>query len=191
MRKVIVSIYATLDGRVDDLPEWAVAYDDEAAVEHHNELMAHSDGLLLGRKTYEVFAGLWPALAGRIEYIDRFNSMAKYVASATLTDLTWENSQLIEGDVADGVAALKRQPGRDLVHYGCGALMHALLERDLIDEYRIMVHPVLLGKGPTLAEAVTKRVDLELVDSAVTKSGVAVLTYRPAASQRSGRVASS
>ena len=180
MRKVIVSTYATLDGRVDDLPEWTVPYDDAGAVKYHTDLLASSDGLLLGRKTYEIFAATWPSLSGQLSYIDKLNSMAKHVASTTLTDLQWQNSHLIEGDVADGVAKLKQQPGQDLVMYGCHDLMHTLLEHDLIDEYRILIHPVLLGKGRNFLNHVAKRVNLDLVDTTVIPPGIAILTYQPA-----------
>jgi len=180
MRKLIVSTYATLDGRVDDLQDWVIPYDDDASVVYHTELLKDSDALLLGRKTYEVFAAIWPPRAGKLPYIDKINSMAKHVASTTLDDLTWENSRLIKGDVADGVAELKRQPGQDLVMYGCHDLMHELAEHDLIDEYRVLVHPVLLGKGRTLLADGATAVRLELVGNVVTESGVAILTYRPA-----------
>lgn len=179
MRNVIVSSYTTLDGRVDDLRDWAVAYDDDEAVKYHTELLANSDGLLLGRNTYEIFAATWPSLAGRLPYIDKLNSMAKYVASTTLTDLQWDNSHLIKGDVAEGVAELKQQSGQDLVLYGCHDLMHTLLEHDLIDEYRILVHPVLLGKGRGFLSDGAKRVNLKLIDTAVMPSGMAILTYQP------------
>ena len=180
MRKVIVSTYETLDGRVDDLPEWTVRYDETAAVKYHTDLLAGSDGLLLGRKTYEIFAATWPSLSGQFPYIDKLNSMAKHVASTTLTDLQWENSHLIEGDAADGVAKLKHQPGQDLVMYGCRNLMHTLLEHNLIDEYRILLHPVLLGKGRNFLNDTAKRVDLDLVDTTVIPPGIAILTYQPA-----------
>ncbi len=179
MRKLIVSTYATLDGRVDELQDWVIPYNDDASVAYHTELLKNTDGLLLGRKTYEVFATIWPPRSGELPYIDKINSMAKHVASTTLKDVEWTNSQLIEGDVADGVAKLKQQPGQDLVMYGCHDLMHKLLEHDLIDEYRILVHPVLLGKGRTLLEDGAKQVNLELVDTAVIASGVAVLAYQP------------
>jgi dihydrofolate reductase len=169
-----------LDGRVDDLREWAVGYDDEEAVAYHTELLAHSDALLLGRKTYEIFAATWPALSGRLSYVDQLNSMDKYVASNTLKNLDWNNSQLIEGDVAAAVAALKQRPGQDLVMYGCRDLMHALQTHDLIDEYRILVHPVLLGTGRSFLGEGAKRVNLTLVDAKVTPPGLAVLTYEPA-----------
>ena len=180
MRKLIVSNYVSLDGRVDDLQDWAIPFDDDGAVEYHTALMAHSDGLLLGRRTYELFAALWPPRAGTLPYVDTFNQMAKYVASTTLTDLAWENSRLIEGDVAEGVAKLKQQPGQDLVMYGCHELTHSLLEHDLIDEFRMLVQPVLVGKGRTFLDDGAPRVDLELVDTSVLSAGVAALTYRPA-----------
>jgi dihydrofolate reductase len=106
--------------------------------------------------------------------------MAKYVASTTLKDLKWENSHLIEGDVAEGIAALKQQPGQDLVMYGCHDFMHSLVEHDLIDEYRILVHPVLLAKGRSFLKEGTKRVNLNLVDTTALAGGVTILTYQPA-----------
>jgi dihydrofolate reductase len=179
MRKLVVSTYATLDGRVDELQDWVIPYNDDASVAYHTELLKNSDGLLLGRKTYEIFAMIWPPRSGELPYIDKINSMPKYVASTTLKDLDWDNSQLIQGDVADGVAKLKQQPGQDLVMYGCHDLMHKLLEHDLIDEYRILVHPVLLGRGITLFEDSARPVNLELIDTAMISSGVVVLAYRP------------
>ena len=179
MRKVIASTYATLDGRVDELQEWSAPWDSEAVAGYHSDLLANSDGLLLGRKTYEIFAAIWPPRSGKLPYGDKINSMAKYVASTTLRDLGWENSHLIEGDVAKGVAKLKQQPGQDLVTYGGRALTQILLEHDLIDEYRVMVHPVLLGKGRSLLEDGAQRVNLDLVDTTVIPPGVAILTYQP------------
>jgi dihydrofolate reductase len=179
MRNVIVSTYATLDGRVDELQDWVVPWNDDGVANYHTDLLANSDGLLLGRKTYEVFAAIWPPRSGELPYVDKINSMAKHVASTTLNDLKWENSHLIEGDVAEGVAKLKQQPGQDLVMYGCHDLMHNLLEHDLIDEYRILLHPVLLGTGRTLLKDGAGPANLDLVDTTVIASGVAVLTYQP------------
>jgi len=178
MRKVIVSTYATLDGRVDDIREWALPYNDDAAVKYHTDLLAKSDGLLLGRKTYEIFAAVWPSLSGKFSYVDKMNSMTKYVASTTLKDLKWENSHLIEGDFAKGVAKLKQQPGHDLIMYGCHDLMHTLLEHDLVDEYRVLVHPVLLGKGRSLLRNGAERLNLRLLDTTVIPPGVAILRYQ-------------
>jgi dihydrofolate reductase len=179
MRRVIVSTYVTLDGRVDEVRDWVVPWDDDGVANYHTDLLTNSDGLLLGRKTYEIFAAIWPPRSGKFPYVDKLNSMAKYVASTTLEDLEWENSHLIGGDVADGVAKLKQQPGQDLVMYGSHDLMHRLLEHVLIDEYRVLVHPVLLGKGRSFLKDGAERVNLDLVDTTVIPSGVAILTYQP------------
>jgi dihydrofolate reductase len=176
MRKVIVSSNVTLDGRVDEVRDWALPGDDDEFVKHQTELLSHSDGLLLGRGTYEFFASVWPSRSG--EFPDRMNSMAKYVASTTLEDLEWENSHLIDGDVPEAVAKLKQQPGQNLVMYGCHDLMHSLLEHDLIDEYRLWVYPVVLGKGRRFFEDGVERMALDLVDSTVIPPGVAILTYK-------------
>lgn len=185
MRRLIVSTYATLDGRVDDLQDWTIGYNSEESAGYHDALLKDCDGLVLGRRTYEAFAYIWPARAGELPYIDKINAMPKYVASSTLTDLAWENSHLIEGGAAAGVAALKARDGQDLVMYGCRDLMVALT--GLIDEYRILVHPVLFGRGRPFLPDGAARTDLELVDSTTMASGVVVLTYRPDLT-RSGRV---
>jgi dihydrofolate reductase len=179
MRRVIASTYATLDGKVDDLQDWAIPYDDDAVAAYHDDLLVNSDALLLGRKTYEIFAVIWPSRAGNLPYGDKINSMAKYVASNTLADLKWVNSQLLDGDLAQSVAKLKEQPGGDLVVYSGGEIIQSLLEHGLLDEYRIMLHPVLLGRGRGLLPDGAKRVDLALADTTVIHGGVAVLTYRP------------
>ena len=176
MRKVIVSNSVTLDGRVDEVRDWALPGDDDEFVKHHTDLLSQSDGLLLGRKTYEFFAAVWPSRSG--EFPDRMNSIAKYVASTTLEDLEWENSHLIEGDVPEAVAKLKQQPGQDLVVYGSLDLVHSLLEHDLIDEYRLWVYPVVLGKGRSFFKDGVERMDLDLVDTAVIPPGVAILTHQ-------------
>jgi dihydrofolate reductase len=171
MRKVIVSTYVTLDGRVDGLQDWVVPYDDDGAARYHTDLLKNSDGLLLGRRTYEVFAAIWPPRSGKLPYVDKINSMAKYVASTTLGDLEWENSHLMEGDVAESVTKLKQGPGQDLVVYGCHDLTQSLLEHDLIDEYRLLVHPVLLGKGRSFLTEGAEPVNLDLVDTTVISGG--------------------
>ena len=188
MRKLIVSTYMTLDGRVDAVQDWAPPYDDPDSVEYHTELMRHSDGLILGRGTYELFAALWPPRAGTVPYVDQFSRMTKHVVSTTRADLGWENSRLLEGDPVEAIARLKGQPGGDLVMYGCHDLMHSLLGHDLIDEQRILISPVLLGRGRSFLDDGAPRVDLELVDTVVKSSGIVVLTYRPARSAPSAGV---
>ena len=176
MRKVIVSNNVTLDGKVDEPRGWALPGDDREFVKYQTELLSHSDGLLLGRGTYEFFAGVWPSRSG--EFPDRMNSIAKYIASTTLKDLEWENSHLIEGNVPEAVANLKQQPGQDLVIYGSNDLMHSLLEHDLIDEYRLWLYPVVLGKGRSLFKDGVGRMALDLVDTTVIPPGVAILRYQ-------------
>jgi dihydrofolate reductase len=176
MRKVIVSNSVTLDGRVDEVRDWALPGDDHEFVKHQTDLLSHSDGLLLGRKSYEFFAAVWPSRSG--EFPDRINTIAKYVASTTLEDLGWENSHLIEGDVPEAVAKLKQQPGQDLIVYGSHDLTHNLLEHNLIDEYQLWVYPVVLGKGRSFFEDGVERMDLDLLDTTVIPPGVAILTYQ-------------
>ncbi|MEV4319103.1 dihydrofolate reductase family protein [Actinocrispum sp. NPDC049592] len=178
MRKVIVSTYMTLDGKVDHLQEWAAPYDSGPLAQYHSDLLAGSDGLLLGRRTYELFAAIWPART--LGYASKINSMAKHVASATVTELSWENSQLVGGgDVAEGVAKLKQEPGQDLVVYGGTTLIRTLHEHDLVDEYRFLLHPILLGKGGNLFGD-SDRVNLDLAGTSEITPGVILLTYRPA-----------
>jgi dihydrofolate reductase len=179
MRRVIVSSYVTLDGRVDELQDWTIPYSSDAAVAYHCDLLRNSDGLLLGRRTYEIFAAIWPPRAGELPYIDQLNGMAKHVATTTVGALRWQNSHRIEGDVAEGVAELKRRPGQNLVVYGCRDLTRTLQEHDLVDEYRLLVHPVMLGKGRTLLPDGARQVRLDLTGTTVIAPGVVVLTYQP------------
>jgi dihydrofolate reductase len=176
MRKLIVSNSVTLDGKVDEVRDWALPGDDDEFVKYQTELLSHSDGLLLGRGTYEFFAAVWPTRSGA--FPDRMNTIAKHIASTTLKDLEWENSDLIEGDLPEAVAKLKQQPGQDLVVYGSHNLTQVLLEHDLIDEYQLWVYPVVLGKGRSFFEDGVARIDLDLVDTTVIPPGVAILTYR-------------
>jgi len=177
MRKLIVSNALTLDGRVDDPREWALPGDDAEFVKHQTDLLSRSDGLLLGRGTYEFFAAVWPSRSG--DFPDRMNGIAKYVATSTLTDLDWENSHRIEGEVPEAVAELKQQPGRDLVVYGSHELVKSLMEHDLIDEYQLWVYPVVLGKGKAFFEDGAARLALNLVNSTVIPPGIAILAYQP------------
>ena len=177
MRKLILSNNVTLDGKVDDVLDWSIPGDDPDFVRRNVDLLKQSDGMILGRKSYEFFAALWPSRSG--EFPDLMNGIAKYVAASTLEDPEWQNTQLLEGDVVEAVAELKEQPGRDLILYASGSLSDTLMEQDLIDEYRLWVHPVVFGKGKSLFEDGLDRMDLELVDSVAIPAGVVILTYRP------------
>jgi dihydrofolate reductase len=177
MRKLILSNNVTLDGKVDDVLDWSIPGDDPDFVKRNVDLLNQSDGMILGRKSYEFFAALWPSRSG--EFPDLMNGLTKYVASSTLEDPEWQNTQVIEGDVVEAVAKLKQQPGKDLILYASGSLSDALMEHELIDEYRLWVHPVVFGKGKSLFEDGLDRTDLELVDATAIPAGVAILTYRP------------
>jgi dihydrofolate reductase len=177
MRKLIVSNNVTLDGRADDVLDWSIPGDDVDFVKRNVDLLSQSDGLILGRRSYEFFAAVWPSRSG--EFPDLMNGIAKHVASTTLEDPEWQNTQLIRGDVPEAVGKLKEQPGKGLIVYGSGDLTNTLMAHGLIDEYRLWVHPVVLGRGGSFFEDGAERMDLELVDSTALPSGVAILTYRP------------
>jgi dihydrofolate reductase len=184
MRKVVVSTYATLDGVFED-PAWSAPYwSDEAQSFARDQLWA-SDALLLGRATYEAFAASWPTeewLEREGEFAERMNSLPKFVASTRLEEpLEWSNSSLLKGEVAEEVRKLKDQAGQDILMYSSVELMYTLMEHGLIDEYRIWVHPVLLGSGRRLFKEGIEKTELRLVDTTTLPNGVVVLAYQAAA----------
>src|SRR5579859_153593 len=189
MRKVVVTEYVTLDGVFGD-PGGAEGFEhggwsfqfwnEEAAKFKFDELFA-SDALLLGRVTYEGFAKAWPTMKDEGGFADRMNSIPKYVVSTTLKEPEWNNSHLITGNIAEEVARLKQQEGKDILVAGSGELIHTLMQHDLIDEYRLMVHPVVLGSGKRLFSEGSDKTVLKLVDTKLFSSGIVVLYYQPAA----------
>jgi dihydrofolate reductase len=178
MRKVIVSEYVTLDGVMDEPGLWSGPFwSEEASNFKHDELFA-SGVLLLGRVTYEGFAKAWPTMEGTGDYGERMNSLPKYVASTTLDKPEW-NASVMRGSVPKTVAELKQQPGQDILIFGSGQLVHTLMQSHLIDEYRLMVHPIILGSGKRLFSEGSEQQTLRLVETKPFSSGVVVLTYRP------------
>ena len=178
MRKVIVSEYVTLDGIMDEPGNWSFPFwNEEASTFKFDELRA-SDGLLLGRVTYQGFAKAWPTMKDTGEYGERMNSLPKYVVSTTLSEVTW-NASLIKDHIAEAVSRLKQENGQDLLVFGSGQLVHTLMQHDLIDEYRLMVHPVLLGSGKRLFSDGSEKKVLRLVDTRTFSSGIIVLSYQP------------
>jgi dihydrofolate reductase len=186
MRKIIVSEFVSLDGVMQDpggvgefehggwtSPYWS----DELATYKHDELFG-SDGLLLGRVTYEGFAAAWPTMTNEGDYADRMNGFPKYVVSRTLSHLSWNNSQLLTGDLEKDVVALKEQPGQDVLVFGSGQLVRSLAELDLIDEYRLQVYPVVIGSGTHLFGPAETPRPLELRSAKSVASGVLILTYQ-------------
>jgi dihydrofolate reductase len=139
-----------------------------------------SEALLLGRVTYEGFAAAWPSRTDEAGFADKFNSMPKYVVSSTLEDPEWNNSTVLKGDVGEEVAKLKQEQDGDIVVHGSPQLVQTLIEHDLVDEYRLMVFPVVLGSGKRLFGETTDKKSLRLVDSKVVGDGVAILVYQPA-----------
>jgi dihydrofolate reductase len=138
-----------------------------------------SEALLLGRVTYEGFAAAWPSRADEAGFADKFNSMPKYVVSSTLEDPEWNNSTVLKGDIVEEVAKLKQEQDGDIVVHGSPQLVQTLIEHDLVDEYRLMVFPVVLGSGKRLFGETTDKKSLRLVDSKVVGDGVAILVYQP------------
>ena len=176
MRKVIVSEFVSLDG-VIEAPEWAAQFGDEENAYKMEELFA-CDALLLGRVTYQEFAAVWPGMAADTgEYGERMNNLPKYVVSTTLQEMEW-NASLIKDHIAEEVSRLKQEDGQDVLVFGSGELVHTLMQHDLIDEYRLLVYPVVLGSGKRLFTD-GGLTTLRLVDTQTFSSGVVLLQYQP------------
>jgi len=181
MRRVIALELVSLDGVMESPEEWAFSYSNDEMEEANAAGMAASNAMLLGRVTYEGLAAFWPNQPGGTPMVDYINSVAKYVVSTTLEEpLGWNNSTLIKGSVVEEVSRLKQQPGKDITVIGSGALVRSLLKDGLLDELRLMVHPLVLGSGKRLFEDGEDRKALELVDSKAFDTGVHLLAYRPA-----------
>jgi dihydrofolate reductase len=160
---------------------WLVSYADEDMGKFVVDWFAAADAFLLGRKTYEIFAAHWPNVTDEDDPVaTKLNNLPKYVASKTLNEVEWNNSTLINGDVADEVAKLKREPGRELQVHGSGDLAQTLMEHDLVDEYRLWFYPVVLGNGRRLFRNGSAPTALRLVDTKTTSAGVVVHVYQPA-----------
>jgi dihydrofolate reductase len=182
MRNINAWLFMTLDGVIEAPENWVIADDDMfGAVEAD---YATSDTLLLGRRTYETFAASWPERGSEVPNADWMNNTRKYVASTTLGSLEWNNSTVIEGDVAEAVARLKQEDGKDIMVNGSGTLVRTLMRNHLLDELRLFVHPVVVGSGRRLFDDESDPVELALVDSHVYDNGVISLTYRPGGAHR-------
>ena len=181
MRKVIATEYLTLDGVMEAPNTWSGPFwTPEAAQYKYTELFA-CDALLLGRVTYEGFAAAWPTMEGTGDFGERMNGIRKYVVSTTLATAAWSNSTLIRENVAAEIARLKQEPGQAILLEGSADLLHTLLQHDLVDEYRLMVYPVVVGHGKRLFRDGLAPTPLRLVATQTFSSGVVLLTYTPAA----------
>jgi dihydrofolate reductase len=191
--KVVVFNSLTLDGvmqapgRPDEDPRggfahggWALPYNDEVMGRVVAQDMAGAGSLLLGRRTYEDFFSFWPHQTGN-PFTEVLDNTQKYVASTTLAEpLPWRNSTLLKGDAADAVAALKREPGKDLTVLGSGELVQSLRRRDLVDRYVLLIHPLVLGSGHRLFPDGGGYARLRLADAVPTTTGVVIATYEAA-----------
>jgi len=181
VRKLVALELMSLDGVLEAPEEWAFSYSNKEMEEANASGMAASDAMLLGRVTYETLAAFWPNQPAGTPMVDYINSVPKFVVSTTLEEpLKWNNSTLLEGDVAEGIAKLKRRPAKDITIIGSGTLVRSLLQDDLLDQLRLMVHPLVLGGGKRLFEDGDDRKPLKLIDSRTFGTGVLYLTYRPA-----------
>jgi dihydrofolate reductase len=192
MRKLTVSEFVSLDGVMqapggaDEDTEggfrhggWQMGYFDDVAGERIGASMAQTGAFLLGRRTYEIFASYWPTQSDDDPFAKILNGLPKYVASTTLAEpLAWQNSTLLQGDVAKAVAELKEGEGGNIVVLGSGGLVQTLYENDLVDEYALMIHPIVLGSGKKLFREVPRK-PLKLADSVTTSTGVVMATYMP------------
>jgi dihydrofolate reductase len=176
MRRLLASFFITLDGVVEEPQRWQGPYFDEEVGAELGRAMTDSDGFVLGRVTYEEWAGFWPNQSSENPMAASINSARKYVASTTLDRAEWENSSLLEGDVAGTVAALKREDGKDLQTSGSRTLVRSLLAAGLIDELRLMIHPLVVGRGRHLFEE-GDDYGLKLARSHPFGSGVILATY--------------
>jgi dihydrofolate reductase len=194
MRRVVVSEFVSLDGvmQAPGGPDedtsggfkhggWSFKFRDDQVPKYKLDELSASDALLLGRKTYEIFAAYWPNANDDVGFANKLNSMAKHVVSTTLKKVDWNNSKLIKTNVAEEVRMLKQQPGKDVLVYGSGKLVNTLLKLDLVDEVRLMVYPVVLRSGRRLFDDHAETLKpLKLAESKTFPSGIVLLSYHPA-----------
>jgi dihydrofolate reductase len=191
--RLTVTTFVTLDGvmQCPGVPDedgtgyefggWSVPYSDEDFGKYMAGVFVNAEAFLLGRKTYEIFAGYWPRVTDENEPIaTALNRLPKYVVTSTLTKLDWHNSTAVGGDVVSQVSQLKERPGQELQVHGSGQLAQALIEHGLVDEYRLLIFPVILGTGRQLFPRTPVTAALQLTDSRTTGAGVTILTLRPA-----------
>ncbi len=185
MGRIVVTEFVSLDGVMQapggedfKYPGWSFEFDrgEEGDRFKLDEARA-SEALLLGRVTYEGFAGAWPSREG--EFADRFNSMPKYVVSSTLENPTWNNTTVLNGDAVEEAKRLKEELDGDIYIHGSRQLVQTLIENDLVDELRLMVFPVVLGTGQRVFGETSDKKPLRLVDSKTVGDGVAILVYQP------------
>jgi dihydrofolate reductase len=188
MRKVIVTMWVSVDGFIagpNDEMDWITNIFDAAMGQYEDDIVNQADTLLLGRITYQSFAGAWPNVpdnAGVSEderaYARKLNAMRKIVFSRTLKTVEWNNSKLVRENIAAEVLKLKQSPGKDLLIYGSASIVQELTNAGLIDEYQLLIHPVILGSGKPLFKNLKDKTNLTLAHTQTYPSGVVLLIYQ-------------
>jgi dihydrofolate reductase len=183
MRKLVVKEWMTLDGVIDaeSMDQWWAPYDSPERREHIKESLERSDTYLLGRVTYEMLAPYWSALPDEAEggIAGLLNHLHKYVVSSSLLRADWQPASIIRDDAVEAITQLKQQPGKDILIDGSATLVRSLMPTDLIDEYRVLVQPVVMGRGKRLFTEEAPSTRLKLVDTKPFSKGVLALTYQP------------
>jgi dihydrofolate reductase len=188
MRKLVVSEWMTLDGvfDADTMGQWFRPYDSDDRQAWITEAVLASDAFVFGRITYELLAAYWPTVTDRdsreIEIADRLNDAPKYVVSSTLETGTWSNSTIIKKNVVDELAKLKQQPGHNILVFGSATLVRSLMAEDVIDEYRFLVHPIVMGSGKRPFKDGMATMKLKLIETKMSSLGVTFLSYHSAKS---------
>ena len=179
MRKLIVNEMLTLDGVMESPEKWSAPYQNDEIAKVNQAGMRASDATLLGRVTYEIFAAFWPHQTDDKTGIkDYLNNVPKFVVSSTLKKADWVNTTILSGLLVEEITKLKQQPGKDIVVTGSATLAQSLMQADLVDEYSLLVFPIVLGSGKRLFKD-GDQTNLKLVESKVFSSGVALLRYQP------------
>jgi len=181
MRKIVVSTFVTLDGVMEAPEKWSFDFQGEDNMHAALDLLRSSEALLLGRNTYEAFAASWPPRQDPMGFSEKINRMPKYVVSRTLTDAaaSWAPTTVVRHDVVDTLRELKAQPGGDLLMYGSASLMRSLAEHDLIDEYNLLLNPVVVGSGKLLHPQGSFPHKLALTEATAFRGGIVGLRYEP------------
>jgi dihydrofolate reductase len=182
MRKLVVTMFVSVDGVIEEPHLWVFPFWNDAITKFKRDELFATDTLLLGRVTYDVFAASWPSRK-HDEFADRMNSLPKVVVSTTLGKAEWNNSTIIGKNIRGEVAALKQQPGQEIVVHGSPTLVATLMEHGLIDEYRLLTFPIVLGSGKRLF-AQGSKASLKLLEAKSFDSGAILLRYQPEAKKQ-------
>ena len=180
MRKFVAGLFITVDGVVESPDKWQFPYFNDEMGQAVTSQMDAADAMLLGRQTYQQFASFWPNADAADPFTARMNNTPKSVVSTTLDTVEWQNSTLIRSNVAEELTRLKQQPGKDIAITGSATLIRSLLRDNLLDELRLLVHPVVVGSGKRLFPDGSDPVALKLVGAQTFSTGVLSLTYQPA-----------